>query len=238
MPQLQQIASSVTDALAHKVFGRLGCEEYGVVVMRGASSWGTHESGILTLPTPYGSLALNIAYDEREAPYVVDDTGRERTDLLISLADEGDLIVCAWARVGAESPLLGVGIDLASTTDFDERPSQQRFIRLLFGETEHQLVAEGWPDDSALGYATAFGAKEAAFKATARPLRSWYEAHDEELAFEVRHFSMTSAHTVRGERRNAAAQRAMDKMGIGRIKVSYTQVEGGALVVAVALRSV
>lgn len=235
MPELEHICSSTTDALAQAAFAELGCKDYGVVVMRGASSWGTHKTGQLTLPTNQGPLTLRVAYDEREAPYVVGDDGREDPQYLLSLADEGELVVCAWAHVDSRSPLLGVGVDLASTEDFDKRPSQQGFIRLLFGEREHELVREGWPDAPDVGYATAFGAKEAAFKATARPLRRWYESHDEELEFEVRHFGLVKTHEARGERRNAAAQRAMDKMGIGRIQVSYVPLQDAALVVACAL---
>ena len=223
MPELQRICSPTIDALAYEAFGALGCKDFGITIMRGATSWGTHETGILTLPIASGARDLRIAYDEREAPYVLGQDGQEYTSWAISLADEGDL------------PLLGVGVDLASSVDFEDRPFTQRFIKLVFDDTERAIVREGWPECPALGYATAFGAKEAAFKATAQPLRSWYRGNDEPLEFEVRHFSLASAHEARGELRDAAAQYAMDTMGIARISVSYTQVEGIALVVATSL---
>ena len=235
MPELHRICSPAIDALADKAFGALGCEDYGIAIMRGATSWGTHETGILTLPMADGPHDLRIAYDEREAPFVVGPDGQEDTSLAISLADEGDLLACAWARMTSDSPLLGVGVDLASSSDFDDRPFTQRFIKLVFDDTERTIVRGRWSEDLALGYATAFGAKEAAFKATAQPLRSWYRRHDEELAFEVRHFSLTTPHVARGELRDAAAQYALDKMCIARIVVNYAQVEGIALVVATSL---
>lgn len=235
MPELQRICSPTIDALAYEAFGALGCKDFGITIMRGATSWGTHETGILTLPIASGARDLRIAYDEREAPYVLGQDGQEDTSWAISLADEGDLLACAWARLGEGAPLLGVGVDLASSVDFEDRPFTQRFIKLVFDDTERAIVREGWPECPALGYATAFGAKEAAFKATAQPLRSWYRGNDEPLEFEVRHFSLASAHEARGELRDAAAQYAMDTMGIARISVSYTQVEGIALVVATSL---
>lgn len=234
MPELREMSPKTTSELADATFADLGCTDYGVVVLGGATSWGTHETGTLTLPCRDGILELRIAYDEREAPYVVDECGRERQDVLVSLSDEGTCLACAWAIVGDESPLLGVGIDLAETRDFDDRSVAQQFIKLLFCEREHELVRAGWPTAPSMGYATAFGAKEAAFKACARPLRAWYDTHDEELSFDIRHFSLVEAHTARGEQRNGAAQKAMDRMGIARMDVQYAVVDGKALVVATA----
>lgn len=91
------------------------------------------------------------------------------------------------------------------------------------------------PKDPVYAKAALFAAKEAAFKATAAPLRRWYETHNDELLFEVRHFVMEEPGIERGTGRNAAAQAAMDRMGIGRIVVQHTQVCGMALVTAVAL---
>jgi hypothetical protein len=42
---------------------------------------------------------------------------------------------------------------------------------------------------------------------------------------------------VRGDARNAAAQAAMERMGISRIEVNHAEVRGMALVVAKALRA-
>ena len=235
MPQPVPISSPAIDALAREAFADAGCESYGVTVMRGAKSWGAHETGGIALPGADGPLELRVSYDEREAPFVTCADGREDPRSLVSLADEGEAIACAWAQRQEGSPLLGVGIDLASTSDFDERPFTQRFIQMVFSSYERELAAAGWPDDLAMGYATAFGAKEAAFKATAAPLRTWYRSHEEKLSFEVRHFCLVSPHEAQGIMRNGAAQRAMRKMGIAHISVHYAQVDGMALVVATAL---
>jgi phosphopantetheinyl transferase (holo-ACP synthase) len=160
---------------------------------------------------------------------VADDPG-----LLVSFTDEDDLALFAWARPQRDSRLAGIGVDVASAKDFAGERGE-RFNRLIFSEHEQEFVRTYYFDDPAIGFAYAFSAKEAAFKATAQPLRSWYRHHDEELAFEVRHFSLTTPHVARGELRDAAAQYALDKMRIARIVVNYTQVEGVALVVATSL---
>lgn len=206
-----------------------------VVVLKGAASWGAHERGSLTLPHPEQPLKLQISYDEREAPYVVAEHGRtERPGFLISLSDENDHLACAWAQTAEHSSLVGVGIDLASPADFGKREGTERFIALIFSERERALAAELYPDDPPLAFATLFGAKEAAFKATAAPLRAWYSTHTEALAYEVRDFGMTQRGIERGELRHGAAQRALDRMGITRIEIRHGAVDGLALVVALA----
>ena len=245
MPMLELVSQEVCESLAQATFGGLGCEEYGVAMLHGASSWEAHETGDILVPRPRRDvLRLRIAYDGRGAPYVVTDDGapagvepcaNEDTSLKISLADEGDFLACVWARTTPGSSILGVGVDLVSTSDFGEKPSAQRFIQLLFTQREREMAPLLFDGDVAMGYAALFGAKEAAFKATAQQLRAWYRTHDEELAFEVRHFSATAPGLERGEERNAAAQRAMDAMGITRIEWHAIEAEGMALVVACAL---
>ena len=226
MLDLHIVQKDVTDALAHESLSGLGCTDFGIVVLRGARSWEDAREG----------LAFNVAHDERDAPFAVDDEGHELANVKLSFSDENDFLAFAWAVTSPSSPLLGLGIDLASADDFERtRPGAQHFIELIFSDAEHRIARELHVDDPALSYATLFGAKEASFKSTAQPLRTWYQTHNHELAFEVRHFSMTEDGTERGEQRDGAAQRAMEQMGIGRIDVHYACVEGMALVVATAL---
>ena len=205
-----------------------------VVIVGGASSWGAHETGHVTLPLDGDPWTLPIAYDEREAPFVVREDGSERKDLLVSLTDEGQLCGCALAEVDGGSELVGVGIDLASPADFGVRPGSERFIEVVFSARERELALELDPMRPHYAYATLFGAKEAAFKATARPLRVWCQTHDEALEFEVRDFGMERLDEERGELRHGAAQRALDCMGIERIRVLRSEYAGLALVVALA----
>ena len=225
---------NITAELANRAFGRAGCQEYGIVVREGASSWGAHESGRITIP--YGSSAheLPIAYDEREAPYVVGPDGHTEARTLVSLSDEEDRLACAWAVPAPGSSLLGVGIDLASARDFGGRPGTERFVELMFSARERDLARGLYADDAPLSLATLFGAKEAAFKSTARPLRRWYRTHGEQLCYEVRDFGMTEPGVERGELRRGAAQAALDRMGVGRIEVHHARVGSMALVVALA----
>lgn len=178
-----------------------------------------------------------VEHDDRGAPFSADKDGLELSGILYSFSDEKEHALRAWARPPSSSPIVGLGIDLASTDDFDDRPVSQHFIRLLFTDREHELVRELWPGRPHLGYAAAFAAREAAFKATSQPLRRWYNSHDEALEYEVRHFSLVAPDLVRGEQRDAAAQHAMDAMGIDRIELAFGEVEGMAVACAIALSS-
>lgn len=201
-----------------------------------ARTWGAHETGRIELPGDDGHVSLSVSYDEREAPFVVAPDGTERASDLISLSDEDDLLACAWARVGDGSDVCGVGIDLASREDFGPRPGTERFLELMFSDAERELAQLLYPDDPPLAYATLFGAKEAAFKATAHALREWYLTHDEPLEFEVRDFGMTEPGLERGELRRGNAQAALDRMGIARIEIHHARIHDHALILALARR--
>lgn len=235
MPRLVTVGGTQTAQLSRQAFGTLDCHECGVVVLRGADSWGAHERGYIELPHAEGMRRVGIAYDEREAPYAVDNEGREDKRFLLSLSDEDDYLACAWVRVGEDSPLLGVGIDLSAAEHFKERTHGRDLSRLLFTPEELTLEPELGASDLKLAYAALFASKEAAFKATAAPLRRWDDDHDERLRFEVRHFVMERPGIERGTGRNAAAQDAMDAMGIARIEVRHVEIADMALVVATAL---
>ncbi len=206
------------------------------IVLRHSESrtWGAHETGRIELLNSDGPVVLPVGYDEREAPFVVapDDTERDRD--LISLSDEDDLLACAWAHLGGESDVCGVGIDLASRNDFGPRPGTERFCELMFSERERELATQLYPHDLPLAFATLFGAKEAAFKATAHALREWYLTHDEPLEVEVRDFGMTELGVEKGGLRHGAAQTALDRMGITRVDVHYARLHEKALVLALA----
>lgn len=234
MSALTRIAPKVTEALAHQTFTGLGCKAYGIAVFKGADSWGAHESGLVEIPTDEGTLVIPVAYDERGGPYATGHHGNEQLNLLLSLSDEEDYLVCAWARVEAGSPLMGLGVDLSTAARFAPREGRRDYIELIYTNREKELMPQ-LNSDPWMARAQLFSAKEAAFKCTARPLRDWYLGHDEELIYEVRHFCMVEPGLERGEARNAAAQQAMDRMGIAQVSVSWTHLEGMALVAAVAL---
>lgn len=87
--------------------GATSCE---VFVAHDQESWGAHDTGHIRLPHGTHTLTLPIAYDEREAPHVTDDTGSEKYDMLISLTDEGLCCGCVLARIRLGYALVGVGI--------------------------------------------------------------------------------------------------------------------------------
>ena len=241
MPSLTRIDTPALQALEQATFGGLGCVEHGLIVLTGAESWGAHERGHIQLPTAGGATTIPLAYDERQAPYALAADGTEDKGLLLSLTDEGEHIACLWARIEPGSPLRGVGVDLSDLGHFRERPPRRPdqprrdLARLLFTKRERELIDVLEPQDDLLAKATLFASKEAAFKATAAPLRRWYEQQDEELRYEVRHFVMEEPGLERGSGRDGAAQVAMERMGITRVVVRSAQVLDMALVTAVAL---
>ena len=178
---------------------------------------------------------LRVAHDEREAPYVVNGAGEEESALLLSLTDEDIMALCVWARMKPGSPVAGIGVDLASLEDFDGTRGA-RFNHLIFPEHEQRAAERLCPERPALGYAYLFSAKEAAFKACAAPLRTWYRAHSEELLFSVLNFELGSddRHEV-GTARHAEAQAAMNAMGIRAIELHRTQIDDMALTIGLAL---
>ena len=238
MSELTRIDSPALERLDKETFAGLGCLEHGIVVLEGAESWATRERGQLEIPTQSGSFLVRIDHDEREAPYALTPEGAEDTTLLVSLTDDSNHIACVWARVTPGMSLLGVGIDLVASRDFERQigtKHRKSLNELLFTEQERALMPQLDCPSPTMGYATLFGAKEAAFKSTAAPLRRWYDSHDDELLFEVRHFVMVEPGIERGIGRNGAAQAAMDRMGIDRIALKHAIVEDMALVTAVAL---
>lgn len=210
------------------------CAGRGVAACRMLVADGFHDGDNVGLSV---GNAFVIAHDERDAPVPIGTNG-ERRDLLVSITDEGPVRMLAWVQVEPGSEIMGMGIDLCSIDDFKQDDSGDRFAHLLFTDGEKALIdqMEGPVPHSR---AMAFSSKEASFKATAAPLRRWYEGHDEELYFEAMDFELREGDITRGtarKRHPERAQRACEKMGIGRIEVVFSDYEGMVLCVAVALR--
>lgn len=246
---VEQIAAEARAVLL-RLASPHGCDDVGVAFAR-TGSWNAGPTRRIRLDD---GTVLSLAHDEREAPVVTradggcDDTradgGRDDTradgnwddSILVSLSDEGELAACAWARVAEGSRIAGLGIDLADPVDFAGKRGAT-FNHLLFTERDEKLAAALSPRDPALGYAFAFSAKEAAFKACAAPLRAWYRRQSEELLFDLRGFELADERHEVGTARHGEAQRALDALGIGSIELARLTVKGLALTVALALRA-
>jgi len=235
MSPVRPIELDQTAALACALKEGADCGACGVALLEGADSWQAHETGKIVLPNTNEQQVIAVMYDDRGAPYALSSDGLEDTRMLISLSDEDERIACAWACIEPQSELLGLGIDLVSRSDFGVRPGTERFIRLLFTKREQELAQELSPDDLPFAFSVLFGAKEASFKACAAPLRRWYEHHEEELSFDLRHFCMERPGFERGDARDGAAQRALDILGIRELRVYWRVVHGDALVVTAAI---
>lgn len=177
--------------------------------------------------------AARIAHDAAGAPYVVDATGSEIKDTLVSFSDEGDVRACAHLTRKAGSPVVGLGVDLVDAGEFRDEERGAFLVRSLFGESEARLAQGVNGKDHPLAYAYAFGAKEAAFKATSQSLRAWRQGGGTGIFFEVRDFALAqdTVHEV-GVRRAASL---FDTLGIARIELEHVTYGDLVLIVAVAL---
>jgi phosphopantetheinyl transferase (holo-ACP synthase) len=235
MSGLRRVSDPALEALADEVRRSCNCPQLCLAAFEGAASWQGEEDALTQLFATDANPDPSLAHDLRGAPYLQDVQGAEERSLLVSLSDEGEALAAAWARTQDSSRLMGLGVDLCAAERFAPRTGRRDRARLLLTERERALAPSLWTDDLSLAHATIFAAKEAAFKATAAPLRRWYEKHDTELRFGVRHFVMEDALLERGTGRDGAAQRALDAMGIERIEIHYTRLGGMALVIACAL---
>ena len=197
----------------------------------------TWETGCDHIVERDGLPSLFISHDEREAPYATTPASHANPLPLpthVTITDEDRLVLIAWAEPAQDSPVRGIGIDLASTEDFAGQRGK-RFNHLLFTPQERLIATTISPEDDALACAYAFSAKEAAFKACAAPLRRWYLDHSEELCFEVRDFELADEFSEKGTARKGAAARALRALGISRIVLARQRIENMALTFAAAL---
>ena len=198
------------------------------------AAYGVHSCGVDVLPEKR-DVGVTITHDGRGAPLVTYANGQENERFLISASDETDLVVLCWAELEGETDLVGLGVDVVPIDDFSgDRGTRLR--KLLFTERDREVVERAWTEELEEGYAFAFSAKEAAFKACAAPLRAWYATHDEELSFDLRGFELDSERRATGTARRGEAQRAMDAMGITRIELRTLTFESYVLTFAFALR--
>lgn len=176
-----------------------------------------------------------ISHDRRGAPFAVDERGVEIRELLVSDTDEGDERILAWARVPQDSEVVGLGIDLASTEDFQEDCTGNRFSQYMLTGGERFLVRD-MDCPVPVARTRVFAAKESGFKSTSAALRRWDATRDELLRFGVRDFELKSGSIVRGTARKWAAEKACARIGVGDIVVSFCMHKDMVFCVAVALR--
>ena len=180
-------------------------------------------------------MGITVTHDVRGAPVATRADGTEDENLLLSLTDEDEVTLCGWAQKDAVSSLVGVGIDLVSPAEFEG--ARGEYLRgLLFTDRDRAVISALWPERPHEGFAFAFGAKEAAFKALAAPLRRWYESHDEELVFDLRGFELMDATHVAATARKGEAARAMGAMGVTRIELDWHMRDNYLVTCALAFK--
>ncbi len=209
--------TSAARGLLAKMLQDKGCDEFDVSVVSG------HEE-----QCPFG-----IAHDRRGAPYVVDASSAEVAGTLVSFSDEEGTCASAWIKKGAQSPVVGLGIDLVDISAFREQGRGDFLVHALLFDDEARLARELHPEDAPLGYAYAFGAKEATFKATSQPLRAWCRRHGRGLFFEVRDYALATDGT-----HEMGVRRAVDvfsALGIDRVELGHVMLGDLVFVVALAL---
>lgn len=215
----------------HASFERIARES----LRESLAAYGVHSCGVDVLPEKR-DVGVSVVHDGRGAPLVTYANGQENERLLISASDETDIVVRCHAELEEESELVGLGVDVVPIDDLSgERGAYLQ--KLLFTERDRSIVESGWAGRLEEGYAFAFSAKEAAFKACAAPLRIWYSTHDEELSFDLRGFELADPTHAQGTARRGEAQRAMDAMGIACIELSTLTFGAYVLTFAFALSS-
>lgn len=201
-----------------------------------AGTWGERE--LRTVPLG-GGKTLHIAHDGWGAPVAV-----EGDDMLVSLADERGLEVCAWADPSEGSRVVGLGIDLVCIDDLAGVRGRQ-LAPLLLSEHEISLAQKLYGGHPELGYALAFSAKEAAFKACAAPLRVWRGTEGGEPVYEVRDFELARRNDGRRPLflsvcvlpAKPRAQTALKSMGIQEIRVTHARAANVLVTIALALNA-
>jgi len=116
-----------------------------------------------------------IGHDTRGAPLVqlpCEISVPPQWNLLISLTDEDRCAAALALFANADTPLCGVGIDLAGVNDFKTEAHAERFFAFIL--TEHELaVVHSHPKELRAIIACAlFSAKEAAIKSMAPLVRA------------------------------------------------------------------
>lgn len=202
-------------------------------ILRARSLLGEH-GGVETAPYAADSPLHHVAHDKYGAPFATNPDGTEKSDLLVSFSDEDSLTLGAWMYTEPASPVLGMGIDLVMVTDFvGTRGAYYRDV--LLTPDERALAQTLYPETPEVGYALAFAAKEAGFKACSAPLRRWRKSGGQRLAYDVRDFVLTSAREVEGGGRTDRAVTACACLGISRFELTHALADGLLLVVVRAL---
>lgn len=203
------------------------CETCGIEV--GVLETWVSEGG-RTVACGGGDGVLHVRHDERGAPHVPSDD-----NMLVSLTNSCGIGVCAWGTPCIGASVCGIGIDLASTSNFAGE-NTERFNRLLFTEHEREFVREYYRSSFEYGYALCFSAKEAAFKSLAAPLRTWYRTHSKELLFGLRDFELDDIEHERVISNRLRAKRAVKCLGVSTIRLWSASMPGAVLTLAAAER--
>jgi phosphopantetheine--protein transferase-like protein len=148
----------------------------------------THEAatgaiqGLLGTPEPPSATYGRILHDKRKAP-VIDMSAelqkelslRKAREILISLTDENEFAAALVVMTAHNSSLSGIGIDLASVSDFLPDARSKRFYQYVFTSHELDYIQRFCEKDQSKAAAVLFASKEAAIKSVSKQVRAFGE---------------------------------------------------------------
>jgi phosphopantetheine--protein transferase-like protein len=121
---------------------------------------------------------FTIRHDDYGAPFVASDLESELP--LLSLADEGNSAYALAAIPSKNFLLAGVGIDVATVSDFQGDDENAELLHRLFSAQEYMAIS-GYPRSAQPAQkALYFSAKEAALKSLAPIIRDWNNRQNQE----------------------------------------------------------
>lgn len=117
-----------------------------------------------------------IKHDKRGAPFLWVN-GEKKNPIWISLTDEADCAAALAVAASEGSSLVGVGIDLASVSDFSKDRHFDRFCRFLFCKSEMDYLYALPETKQSIAACSMFSVKEAVIKSIGGAVQSYEESH-------------------------------------------------------------
>jgi phosphopantetheine--protein transferase-like protein len=224
---------SVLNSCCSKVLQSGGIGQFVLSVTRHST---THETAIgairelLGTPEPPSDAGRWILHDTRKAP-VIDLpvklqkrlSRRGAREILVSLTDENEFAAALVVMAVHDSSLSGIGIDLASISDFLPDTHSERFYRYVFTSYELNHIQGFCERDRSRAAAALFSSKEAAIKSVSKLVRAFGERHPE--LFPTANFSEIEIRSKRGSSSchfKGTTADWMRKLGVDEIRCSQS----------------
>lgn len=153
-------------------------ERYVFVIEKGSSTVEVGNKAVEEILRSKAERGNWIKHDKRGAPFLrADGDGEGRNSIWISLTDETDYAAALVVASPESSSLAGVGIDLASVSDFSKDRHFDRFCRFLFCKSEMDYLYALPERKQSIAACSMFSVKEAVIKSIGGAVQSYEESH-------------------------------------------------------------